>query len=142
MNLPNDSIGISDILSYRECPRRMSYGMRRHTGQGTQSDDRTPEAGSWATVYGSAIHEAIAATEDGYDDEAAIKQTWKVYGSKLMPSDLDLLRRDLETYHSRDFPNTRTVASEPVRARGRSRHLPACGLQVEQVGEVGRRCAR
>jgi hypothetical protein len=112
MNLPNDSIGISDILSYRECPRRMSYGMRRHTGQGTQSDDRTPEAGSWATVYGSAIHEAIAATEDGYDDEAAIKQTWKVYGSKLMPSDLDLLRRDLETYHSRDFPNTRTVASE------------------------------
>lgn len=111
MDLPDNSIGISDILDYRECPRRMSYGMRRHTGVGTQSDERTPEK-SEVSRYGSAIHEAIQASEDGYDDATAVQIAWDKYGSKLQPSDLELLTRDLELYHERDFPNTRTVASE------------------------------
>lgn len=111
MDLPGDSIGISDILDHRECPRRMSYGMQRHTGPGTQSDERTPEK-SEVSRYGSAIHEAIHATEEGYSDDDAIQIAWDRYGRLLKPGDLDLLRRDLELYHERDFPNTRTVASE------------------------------
>lgn len=107
-----DSIGISDIIAWRECPRRMSYGMRRHTGKGTQSDDRTPEVTNYGARYGSAIHEAIAASEDGFDDDNAIKAAWKAYGPHLSPGDIDLLRTDLETYRRRDFPNTRTIAAE------------------------------
>lgn len=112
MQLPGNSIGISDILAYRECPRRMTYGMRRHVAQAEQSDAETPEAGSWATEYGSAIHTVIEAVEDGYSDEAAIQKAWDQYGSWLNPSDIDLLREDLEVYRSRDFPNTRTVLNE------------------------------
>lgn len=112
MQLPDDSIGISDILGYRECPRRMSYGMRRHSGKGAQDDTRTPEGSNQGAQYGSAIHEAIAAVEEGYPHEKAIQIAWDKYGRKLRPSDLALLNEDLITYHARDFPNTRTISSE------------------------------
>lgn len=107
-----DSIGISDILGWRECPRRMSYGMRRHTGQGQQSDELTPESVNYGARYGSAIHEVLAAVEQGYDDEAAIARAWRIYGPYLSPGDIDLLRTDLAVYHRRDMPNVRTVVSE------------------------------
>jgi hypothetical protein len=113
MKLPLSAIGITDVLiAYRDCPRRMSYGMRRHTGAGQQSDERTPEAGSWATAYGSAIHDAIQAVEDGYGVEAAIQVAWNRHGSLLEPGDVQLLRDDLDTYARRDFPGTLTRASE------------------------------
>ena len=112
MKLPLNAIGITDVLAYRDCPRRMSYGMRRHTGVGQQSDERTPEAGSWATAYGSAIHDAIQAVEDGYSPENAIQVAWNHHGHALEPGDIDLLRADLETYMRRDFPGTLTRASE------------------------------
>lgn len=112
MKLPDSSIGISDLLAYRECPRRFSYGMRRHTARGEQSDDRTPEARSPQAAYGSAIHDAIAATEDAHSDEAAIEVAWKRWGARLEPSDIQLLRDDLAIYRTRDFPNTRTVLAE------------------------------
>lgn len=116
MELPGDSIGISDILTYRECERRLSWDLRRHTGAGVQSDESRPElqvAGAiWARGYGSAIHEAIAALEDGFDEDTAIQKAWKLWGRYLEPSDLDLLRKDLETYRTRDFPNVKTVVSE------------------------------
>lgn len=112
MKIPNNSIGITDTLGYRDCPRRMSYGMKRHTGIGLQSDDQTPEAGSYATDYGSAIHLAIEELEQGSTVEDAITVAWKKHGHKLGPTDIDRLRKDLETYQSRDFPGTRTLASE------------------------------
>src|SRR4051812_43305930 len=112
MQLPDDAVGITDLIAYRDCPRRMSYGLRRHTGKAQQSDERTPEAGSYATAYGSAIHDAIQALEDGYDVEAAIQVAWNQWGSWLEPGDVDLLRHDLEVYLQRDFPNTRTIAAE------------------------------
>ena len=112
MELPGDSIGISDVIGWRDCPRRFSYQMRRHTGNGTQSDDRTPEAGSWATAYGSAIHAAIHASDTGFDDDAAIQAAWDEWGRYLRPSDLDALREDLAVYHQRDFRNVRTVMNE------------------------------
>jgi hypothetical protein len=112
MKLPLNAIGITDVLAYRDCPRRMSYGMRRHTGAGQQSDERTPEAGSWATAYGSAVHDAIQAVEDGYGPEDAIQVAWNRHGSLLEPGDVQLLRDDLDTYARRDFPGTLTRASE------------------------------
>lgn len=112
MELPGDSIGISDILAHRDCPRRMSYGMKRHVGKGMQSDDKTPESRSYATHYGSAVHHAIQAVEEGSTIEDAVQSAWNVYGALLEPGDVQLLRDDLALYQSRDFPGTRTVASE------------------------------
>lgn len=116
MRLPNDSVGISDIVDYRECPRRMSWGMRRHVGPGEQTDTTRPElavAGAvHAREYGSAAHELLRLVEEGHDDEQAVELTWRKHGRALEPSDLALLRRDLETYRRRDFPNTRTLLVE------------------------------
>lgn len=112
MNLPDDSIGISDILAHRECPRRMSYGMKRHTGRGQQDDRMAPEGRSYATSYGSAVHDVIQAVEDGYTDEDAIQKAWSKWGAELEPTDIDRMRDDLAIYRSRDFPATRTIASE------------------------------
>lgn len=116
VQLPDNSIGISDIESHRECARRMSFQMRRHIGPGEQSDRAMPEsevAGAvWARGYGSAIHEAIRAVEDGFSVEDAIQQAWDQYGRYLDPEDLELLRDDLEIYRTRDAPGTRTVMLE------------------------------
>jgi hypothetical protein len=112
MRLPDDAIGISDILAYRDCPRRMSYGMRRHDAPGSQTERRTPEAGSPAAGYGSAIHECIEAVEAGADDRTAIALSYRRWGRWLGPADRDRLLADLDIYRARDFPATRTVASE------------------------------
>jgi hypothetical protein len=116
LDLPDNSIGISDIETHRECARKASWSMRRHTSKGEQDDANTPEAdvsgAVWARGYGSAIHKAIEATEDGFDDEDAIQQAWNEYGRFLEPGDLDLLAADLAIYRTRDFPNTRLVLAE------------------------------
>jgi ketosteroid isomerase-like protein len=112
VELPEDSIGITDLLAYHECGRRFSYGMKRHTGIGMQSDDETPESGSYATWYGSAIHLIIEEVEDGSSDDAALQTAFARYGHALDPSDLDLLRDDLVVYRSRDPGNVRTLANE------------------------------
>ncbi len=112
MDLPENSIGISDLLAHRECPRRFSYGMKRHVGVGLQSDDETPEAGSYATDYGSCVHDVIRYVEDGYDDEDAIQKAWNTWGHRLEPGDVDLLRDDIRTYRTRDFPDTTTLSNE------------------------------
>jgi hypothetical protein len=112
VELPDDSIGITDLLAYHECPRRFSYGMRRHTGVGLQSDDETPESGSYATAYGSAIHTIIEEVENGASDNDALQAAFQGYAHELDPSDLDLLRADLETYRARDAGNVRTIAVE------------------------------
>lgn len=112
MKLPADSIGISDVLAYRECPRRMSYAMRRHLPGGGQSDEATPEAGGYATDYGSAIHRAIEAFEDDPEITAAVQTAWNEWGHRLDPTDLLTLRADMDTYQARDITNTRTVLNE------------------------------
>lgn len=112
MRLPDDSIGISDLLAKRDCGRRMSYSMRRHTGRGSQSDARTPEAQSPAAAYGSCIHDVIHHVEEGRSDDEAVNAAWAVWHQWLVPQDLDLLRLDLDTYRRRDFPGTRTVMNE------------------------------
>lgn len=107
------SVGITDLLAYRDCPRRASYGIRRHVGNGEQDpQSRTPEAGSRAAAYGSCVHDAIAAVEEGHDDATAAQLAWDRWGHLLQPDDLALLRQDLENFHRRDIPNVRTILSE------------------------------
>lgn len=71
-----------------------------------------PEATNPNNVYGSAIHLAIAATEEGASDDGAIEAAMERYGSWLEPEDQELLAEDLGTYHERDYPGVKTVASE------------------------------
>jgi hypothetical protein len=107
VDLPNDSIGISDILQFRECRRRWAFDMQRWSDQG-----EAPEATNPNNVYGSAIHLAIAATEEGASDDEAIEAAVERYGGWLDAEDFEALAEDLSTYHERDYAGVKTVASE------------------------------
>lgn len=106
--MPSDSIGISDIQAWRECPRRMDFGMRRHTEAGEH-----PEAATVSTAYGSAFHDIVEFIErkDVFDDEA-VQYGFDRHARWLEPDDLGRLRADLETYRKRDYLGVRTVAVE------------------------------
>lgn len=107
------SVGITDLIAYRDCPRRASYGIKRHVGVGEQNSAlMIPEAGSRAAAYGSCVHDAIAALEDGHSDEVAVQLAWNRWGHMLQPEDLTLLREDIANFHVRDFENVRTVMAE------------------------------
>lgn len=108
MNLPRNSIGITDVLAYRDCPRRFEFGMRRHTEAGEH-----PEAQGPSTAYGSAIHAAIAYAEThDASDEEAIQHAFNAYGRWLEPDDIQRLHTDLGTYRVRDYLGVRPVAVE------------------------------
>jgi hypothetical protein len=107
MDLPGNAIGITDIQGHRDCPRRFDFGMVRHTEAG-----ELPEAESSNNAYGSAIHEVIHLIEEGATDEAAIQHAFNRYGRWLEPEDLDRLKKDIETYHQRDYLGVRTMAAE------------------------------
>lgn len=108
MDLPNDSIGISDILAWRECPRRMSFSMRRHTPAG-----EPPEAVTVSTAFGSAMHDVFEfiGNNDAFDDEA-IQYAFDKWASWLEPDDLPRMRENLRVYRQRDYLGVRTVAVE------------------------------
>lgn len=107
------AVGITDLIAYRDCPRRASYGTRRHAGKGIQNPALlTPEAGSREAAYGSCVHDAIWALEEGHDIASAAQVGWDRWGHWLQPDDLALLREDLENFGRRDFQNVRTVLSE------------------------------
>lgn len=91
MKLPGNSIGISDLLNWRECPMRFAHGMQRHEGH-------VPGETDWKNAYGSAIHDAIHAVEEGATDQDAVTQVWPTYAAHLLPDDLALLRDDLSKY--------------------------------------------
>lgn len=108
MQLPKDEIGISDILSWRDCPRRFSLSMKRWTEEG-----EPPEAESPATAYGSAIHEVFRLIEqDDMDDEAAVQAAFDRWGKWLEPEHLERMRDDLTTYHERDPLGVRLIGAE------------------------------
>lgn len=107
MQLPRNEVGISDILQWRDCPRRMVFGMRRHHERGEM-----PESWSPQNAYGSAIHMAIHAIERGSTQDQAVQTAFEEFAQWLDPEDLDLLRRDLATYEDRDILGVETVAAE------------------------------
>src|SRR3954451_24221611 len=120
MRLPRNEIGISDIIAYRECGQRMSWGMRRHMdlperfAAFTGERDEPPESTNWTNAYGSAVHVALAAVEhDDASDEEAIDAAWAEYGRYLDPEDLELMRADIEKFRVRSQPQGyRVIAIE------------------------------
>lgn len=109
MKLPDNSIGISDINAYRDCPTRMEFGMSRWSDTG-----EAPEAQGPNTAYGSAIHHAIDKTvNELMTDEEAIQSAFDDYGKWLEPADMEMMRVDLETYRQRDARYSgRLIAAE------------------------------
>lgn len=102
--LPNDSIGISDVLDHRECPQRMEYGMRRHATLPDGRKDEPPGHTNWTNAYGSAIHEAIHLVEtEGLTNGQAIERVWEIFGGYLSPDELTMLGEDIDSYR-RDCP--------------------------------------
>lgn len=106
MNLPDQSIGISDIVQYLACATRFEYGMRRHAGKAGQ------ESWSPANAYGSAIHHAIHVLDQTGDVDQAVQEAFREFKQWLDPDDLQLLRDDLDLYLTREPLGYRTVLSE------------------------------
>lgn len=109
MQLPDNRVGISDINTFRECPTKFEYAMRRHTEEGEPPEAKHPD-----TMYGSAIHHAISSAEEGLlTDEEAIQAAFDEFSTWLDPEDMERLERDFATYRERDaIPGVRTVATE------------------------------
>lgn len=106
MKFPNNEIGISDILQWRDCPARMEWGMRRHV-QGAPPESWSPE-----NAYGSAVHDAIEALEQGATEDEAVQVAFDRYAKWLAPEDLTLLLDDLKKYVERDELGVRTIVAE------------------------------
>lgn len=107
MLLPDNSIGVSDILQARLCGTRWEFDMQRWSAQGERPGATNPN-----NAYGSAMHHAIALSEEGFSDEEAIEGAVREYGRWLDPDDVEDLADDMEKYHERDYVGVRTVASE------------------------------
>lgn len=107
MKLPGNAIGISDINAWRDCPRRMSFSMKRHTDSG-----EPPEA-AIEHAYGSCIHDVFEAIEDrGLTDALAVEAAFDKWAWALEPDDLKQLKKDVQTYREREFIGVRTLANE------------------------------
>ena len=109
----NDAIGISDILNWRECPQRMEHGMRRHTVLPDGDKDEPPGHTDWTNAYGSAVHGAIHLVEtEQLSNEEAVDRVWPEFAGYLDPSELALLKEDLDTYRGDTPPGMELVAAE------------------------------
>lgn len=108
MDLPDDSIGISDINTWRDCPTRAEYSMRRWTEGSEPPERKHPDI-----MYGSAIHHGIEMMEkDVLSADEAAQAAFDEYGMYLDPEDMLRLEKDLATYAERDYRGVRVVALE------------------------------
>ena len=122
VELPSNSIGISDIIAWMDCRRRMSFSMKRHTAEG-----EPPEA-AVEHAYGSCIHDVFEAIEKGgLDDDAACQLAFDKWGWALAPEDLEQLKADIATYRKREVVGVRTLANEDeFRVPLMQRNCPRC----------------
>lgn len=110
MRLPDNSIGITDLLTYRECQRKFSHGMRRHSEGGDAPGDK-PVHPAWH--YGTIVHDGISwIEEDMLTNDEAVERCFDVHARWIEPEDADRLRADFETYRSRDESGVILVANE------------------------------
>jgi len=108
MELPENQIGISDINTWRDCPTRAGYQMRRWTEGSEPPERKHPD-----TMYGSAVHHGIERMEtDMLDADGAAQAAFNEYGMYLDPSDMERLEHDLAVYAERDYTGVRSVAVE------------------------------
>jgi hypothetical protein len=107
MRLPNNEIGVSDLLAYRDCPARFAWQMRRHNELTPELQmepgerDDPPENIDWRNAYGLAVHEALGHVERGLSHEEAVEAAVARYGIYLEPPDVSLLFEDLDVYERR-----------------------------------------
>lgn len=107
MELPNDSIGISDITAWMDCPRRMSFSMKRWTETG-----EPPEA-AIQHAYGSAIHDVLHGIEKaGLSDDLAIQLAFDKWGWAMRPEELERLKKDIGVYREREVVGVSTLLNE------------------------------
>jgi len=118
MDLPNSSIGISDITAWMDCPRRMSFSMKRWGDAG-----EPPEA-AIQHAYGSAIHDVLHGIEEkGLSDDLAVQLAFDKWGWAMRPEELQRLHHDIEVYRSREVVGVNTILNEgeirvPLMERG------------------------
>lgn len=121
--LPNNEVGISDIIDYRECPQRFGYAMRRHDDmperfrlfEGEKANP--PDRDSYAAAYGSCAHDAIEVVDQTQcTNQEAIDAVWPVYQHWLEVGDADRLDADLDTFRTRTTTGYRLIGTE-VEAR-------------------------
>lgn len=120
MKLPRNEVGISDIISYRNCPQRMAYGMRRHVPLPERfalykgEKDEPPDQHSYATAYGTAVHSAIEFLEknNGATNQEAIDHAWPEFSHWLEPDDQERMDHDLDTFRRRTMLGYRLVGAE------------------------------
>lgn len=106
MKLPQNQVGVSDVLQYRDCPTRFLYGMRRH------EKGAPPESWSPQNAYGSAIHDVLESLGKGMSDRESIQAAFRTYLRWLEPEDLQRMKDDIETYRQRDDLGVRTILRE------------------------------
>lgn len=108
MQIPENQVGISDINTYRDCPTKFEYALRRWTEGSEPPERKHPD-----TMYGSAIHHAIHLAEaDMLSDEEAVQRAFDEFSPYLDPEDMERLEHDLAVYRDRDYAGVRTIANE------------------------------
>lgn len=119
MKLPNDEIGISDIIDYRECPERFAWSMQRHEPmpdelkieEGEKAEP--PEKRNWTNAYGSAVHDLLELAEHSHaTDLELIQEVWVEWGPWLEPTDIERMTDDLETWRTRSQLGYRLIGTE------------------------------
>lgn len=108
MKIPSNQVGISDINTYRDCPVRFEYAIRRWTEGSEPPERKHPDI-----MYGSAIHHAIHLMEaEVLPMEEAVQRAFDEFAGYLDPEDMRRLEDDLATYMRRDYKGVRTIANE------------------------------
>lgn len=75
--------------------------------------DDPPEAESYATAYGTAVHMAIQIVDEtNCSDDDAIDAAFSAYQHYLEPDDIPRMRADLVTWHQRRVEGFRLVGTE------------------------------
>lgn len=108
MKLPENRVGVSDMLDYRECARRFEFKMRRWT-----EDGEPPESMGPSNAYGTVLHDVLHLIEyEALPDDEAIQRAFDEHGKWLDPEHLEQLEADVAIYHERDQRGVKLVGSE------------------------------
>lgn len=108
MDLPNDSIGISDIIDWQECARRMTFKMKRFSGAEPPEAEVNP-----TKLYGAAFHDMVERVEDvDCTDEEAIQWAMSNGHRWIDEAAVEHFKTDLAIYREREPLGVRTVLNE------------------------------
>lgn len=132
MRLPDNQVGISDIKQFLDCPRRFTFGMRRHLEGKEPPEDQHPD-----TLYGTAAHDMFEEVESlDLNDDEALQATFNRHAPNLDPTYFEKLKEDLQSYHERDHPDMDVVAVErEIRVPLFKWSCPECDGEADSCSE-------